>query len=1196
MRGRITDKLGGYTDYITTVTVTDVAPTPKIAPPSALVAGAAAAFTGSAASPSTADTNIGFTFAWNFGDGSTGTGASVSHTYAAAGTYTVTLSATDADGGLTGSTTASVTVSSSQSYSAILDDGQTGFTETGSGWVAWSAGYNGEQQYNSSAPGVASASWQLTGLPAGVYTVQATWTDSANHTSAAAYSIYDGSTLLKTVVANQAAMPNGPSFGGAPFQALANVQINSGTITVVVVSQAPGDLIADAVRVASGIAPPAATFSGPSSVNEGTSTATVTFTNQAGGTGGYTYSYDFGNTGTFEISGSTSASAVIPESYVDDGPSTLVVRGRISDSMGNVSDYTRSITINDVSPTPSISGPFSAETGSPQTFKASAASPSTADTNAGFTYAWKFGDGTTASGASVSHIYATAGTYTVTLTATDDAGGVGTTSSSVNVSDEIVTPYLTIPDFGAHPTIYSTQSGDWSNPTTWSLGRVPRSSDIVDVSPGTTITYDVNDASDSIPLNTVEVKATGTLTFRTDINTQICLGNFVVLQGGSLIVGTAANPIAANVVANIDIANQAINTTIDPSQYGTGLIVLGTVTMHGEVKTAYATVSQAPMAGDVSLHFASAVTGWRVGDDVEVPDTRELNYNQRGSQYVSQTEQRQIASISPDGLTVTLNAPLVYNHAGGTDVNGVVDYLPQVMNTSRNIMVESQSFTGMRGYTLFTQNAQVDIEYAGFCELGRTTTSAVDNTTYDGNGDVTHVGTNQSERYATTLLDLIGPATPQANGYQFSLIGNEWDNDGDNNPQNPSNIRWALALKNSHYGLIQNNDVYAAGGAGIVTESGNESYNVFDHNFILKVVDGTGQRGSGDLGLAGDGFWFAGPYNYVTNNIVSELDVNGPYGYAYEYYAIAGTGSTGIGYLNIPAHQGADPSQAGQFQSVDVNLQPLLQFQGNTAYGAAPMGLSFWWINFDPAHNATPLANGGVIKNFVTWNMWSTGIYGYEATNITIDGFVDRGDASVMASGNGASGMQFSDYFTGGLVVQNSDIQGQAAGIIVPVNVDGTVTVKNTYLANLIDVEVPAMWTVAYRADYIPPRKVILDTDTFAAGLPGQAFTAINMDWYTQNQLTSGTINVTQLDQVLVYNYNGVTGDNFQVYYTQQAASFIVPQTVLNSNGTPKLEGAPVAGLTNAQTWALYGVAIAGAVAPSTATTMNNINGLVVSI
>jgi PKD repeat protein len=180
---------------------------------------------------------------------------------------------------------------------------------------------------------------------------------------------------------------------------------------------------------------PHAVFSGPASASEGTATATVAFSNVSGGSGGYGYSYDFDNDGTFEVSGSNSASAAVPESYLDDGPSTREVHGRVADSAGNFADYTASITVTNVAPGPGITPPPSAVAGSAASFQASATDPSSADTSAGFSYSWDFGDGTPlVAGASPSHSYAAPGTYTVTLTATDKDGGQGTATASLTVS------------------------------------------------------------------------------------------------------------------------------------------------------------------------------------------------------------------------------------------------------------------------------------------------------------------------------------------------------------------------------------------------------------------------------------------------------------------------------------------------------------------------------------------------------------------------------------------------------------------------------------------------------------------------------------------------------------------------------------------------------------------------------------------
>ena len=87
---------------------------------------------------------------------------------------------------------------------------------------------------------------------------------------------------------------------------------------------------------------------------------------------------------------------------------------------------------NTAPPTAAINGPFSSAEGSAVSLSGAGSTDPDGDV---LSYAWTFGDGGSASGASVSHTWAQNGAYTVQLTVTDPLGLVSTTTTTATVSN-----------------------------------------------------------------------------------------------------------------------------------------------------------------------------------------------------------------------------------------------------------------------------------------------------------------------------------------------------------------------------------------------------------------------------------------------------------------------------------------------------------------------------------------------------------------------------------------------------------------------------------------------------------------------------------------------------------------------------------------------------------------------------------------
>lgn len=672
----------------------------------------------------------------------------------------------------------------------------------------------------------------------------------------------------------------------------------------------------------------------------------------------------------------------------------------------------------------------------------------------------------------------------------------------------------------------------------------------------------------SVDVHTIVVADGGSLEFADDKDLSLRVVNLQVLAGGQLKIGTEQSPVQGEI--QIIFKDAPIDPARDPGQYGNGLVVAGVVQMHGRtLDSTFVTLANEATAGSQQLTLDGDTSGWQSGDTLLLPDSRQIFYTDSVSSKLDHYEMASLASVSSAG--VSLDSPLAYDHLGARDADGNLVFTPHVANLTRNITLRSENPSGTRGHTLYTGRADVDIRYVNFLDLGRTTNALLDDTVFDADGNATHIGTNQQARYAFHMHHLIGPEAGQGNGYQFTLMGNSVVN-----TSNAGQQKWGLVVHASHYGLIDSNIVYNYSGAGIITEDGSEVFNMFSNNFVSRI-DGTRDRGKFTDGREGSGFWLNSPYNSLVGNVVSGAEKSG--------YAIYGSSSSGKAPVAIPAFQGANPHSSDHVMMAPESMS-VLQFDNNESY-ASHMGVEIWYLGyrnyFDPT--TRPLAESH-FNDLHLWHIDHTAVFGEQANKLTIRDLVVIGDQSLMTYYNKPIGIylrRVSDFTS-----QNSIIENMRTGISVAErtgrlgkNVSlyevSPFLVEGGLLRNSINIEIrtPAEDAPSNR----PPRYTVI-RDVRYDGNDGSAVPVNNIVMRYDGGRVAW---VVQSDVIEVEGYGGESGNDFRLYYNEQRPDFIVPETGSIYSAPVSPVGAPVAGLTNAEAWKTYGIAVGGEVAPGDA-------------
>jgi hypothetical protein len=685
------------------------------------------------------------------------------------------------------------------------------------------------------------------------------------------------------------------------------------------------------------------------------------------------------------------------------------------------------------------------------------------------------------------------------------------------------TPYDTIPNFALNPTMVTAHSGAWSSPSTWSLGRVPNGQDILVLQH-----HVIYDSMTGIA-DVIGIDSGASLRFRTDISTRLQVGIIKLFEGGRLEIGTAATPVAPTVTAELIIRDRPLNLATDPRQFGTGLLSHnGIVTMHGAVKSpTFVRTSIEPRVGHPSVTVEQPVSGWRVGDRIFLPDTRQVHPdNWFNRNWALNVEERTIQNISPDGRTITLSSALSFDHRGARDANGSptvlpngIKLLPHVGNLTRNIVIRSENAAGTRGHTLFTLRSMVDIRYVQFQDLGRTKAEPLDSTT-------NHLG-----RYPLHMHQLWGPVNPTNAGYQFHLVGNAVND----------SLKWPLAVHGSHFGLIKWNVIFGGNqltGAGIAVEDGSETENLFEENFVANIRGDSAPRQSGPSsddgstpGNAAECIWGAGFNNRFVNNIVSTCRnvqqeiVSGP---GFKFITHAAPNST---IRRNPRFRGADMTNTAEYINVTNQYQPLLEFRGNEVYGVAADGFTAWELGTDGYDER--VAQETVLKDFRVWHTYEGGVYNYPSNRITLDGFVFRIDPNPSVSVFWPAAYKNGDYRIIDLTIRNSDIH---AGSIFDGG-DATDPIRNFLFVNNRATTRNHAFTFATPATPgtgagRPSSGVTMTLrNNVITAWPGQPLRTIEM----HHDLSRGNSQPEDTYEVQVFDYQGQAGNNFRAYFAVQA-------------------------------------------------------------
>ena len=620
------------------------------------------------------------------------------------------------------------------------------------------------------------------------------------------------------------------------------------------------------------------------------------------------------------------------------------------------------------------------------------------------------------------------------------------------------------------------------------------------------------------------IEVAGTLRVSRTRDTHAKFTHLINLPGGTIDVGTQADPIPCDRRVEFIIRDVPIDTAKDPFQWGNGMINFGRQTRVGCRKTVFVETTDGLPAGSTEITLAAAPLNWRVGDELLIPDTAPPAPMPRREAPIT------IAAIN--GATLTLSKGLDFAHAAITDPNGVVVLRPRVANLTRNIVIRSEDPLrpgATRGHTVDVgTDARWDIRYNQFVGLGRTLDTTLDDTVLG-----THIGTNERGKYV------------EHHHHAGSSVGSS--DVGNAYLGNRNTTKWALVVHGTSDTLVEENIAVDFPGAGFVTEDGYEVRNVFRRNFAAYMggesgfalgFNGQNLVTANCPGCEGSGYWFRGIMNTFDRNEA--------------WNSFRGMNLFNQQYMpgQYPSAPGAMPDTTPQNNHVVLPIA----MTGTVAAANVIAGFEFWAVRGFPN------------VDLIAANNRSNQVMGVQSDGI--DHWYRNPRLICQSPSNNSVGVHSSLAYTGSMQIEGGEIAGCMVGILGGGGVAG-LSVTGTVMQNAVNIESLPKTARLENVKHVP-----------LANYP-HAYILLNRDGNGGSHIWNGTEPLPRVgismwvpqrgSRLVVKNWQG-TGKDYLLFYRQQLGSNPAWYSAAHQHAF----NTPVKGLTMQQSWEQFGLSWGG--------------------